>query len=92
MPVVLEHKSTESYCLFEFVAPLPFTAIKALIDEYLRLYKRLKEINQQILFWEDRQASGNLGKWYNSIRVEILNKKKQSILKKAFNGELVKAA
>jgi adenosylhomocysteine nucleosidase len=48
----------------------------------MALYKKLKEINQQILYWENRQPSGNMGKWYNSIRIEVLNKKKTSILKK----------
>lgn len=39
----------------------------------MALYKDLKEIREQILYWEKYEPVNNMGKWARSVRLEILH-------------------
>jgi len=39
------------------------------------LFKELKEIREQILYWEKYQGVNWLGKWARSVRLERLHKR-----------------
>ena len=42
------------------------------MQDKMALFKDLKELREQILYWEKYQAVNNMGKWYASIRVQKL--------------------
>jgi len=46
------------------------------------LYKDLKQIREQILYWEKYQGVNWLGKWARSVRLERLHKRHQTIERK----------
>lgn len=48
----------------------------------MALYKELKEVREQILYWENYQGVNWLGKWARSIRLEKLNKRYATIERK----------
>ncbi len=41
----------------------------------MALYKDLKEVREQILYWEKYQGVNWLGKWARSVRLERLQKR-----------------
>ena len=41
-------------------------------EKHMALYKRKKELQEQILYWEKYQGVNWLGKWGRSIRLERL--------------------
>ena len=41
----------------------------------MALFKQLKELREQILYWEKYEAVNNMGKWARSVRLEILHKR-----------------
>jgi hypothetical protein len=57
------------------------------------LFKELKEIREQILYWEKYQGVNWLGKWARSVRLERLHKRYSIVerkiqkLKNKNNGE-----
>ena len=46
------------------------------------LFKELKEIREQILYWEKYDGVNWLGKWARSVRLERLQKRYASVDKK----------
>jgi hypothetical protein len=48
----------------------------------MALYKELKEVREQILYWENYQGVNWLGKWARSIRLEKLHKRYATIERK----------
>ena len=46
------------------------------------LFKELKEIREQILYWEKYDGINWLGKWARSVRLERLQKRYASVDKK----------
>jgi hypothetical protein len=46
------------------------------------LFKELKEIREQILYWEKYDGVNWLGKWARSVRLERLHKRYASVDKK----------
>ena len=46
------------------------------------LFKELKEIREQILYWEKYQGVNWLGKWARQVRLERLQKRYASVDKK----------
>jgi hypothetical protein len=45
------------------------------MDKDMALFKDLKEVREQILYWEKYEAVNNMGKWAKSVRLEILRKR-----------------
>jgi hypothetical protein len=41
----------------------------------MALFKDLKEVREQILYWEKYEAVNNMGKWAKSVRLEMLYKR-----------------
>ena len=41
----------------------------------MALYKRKKELQEQIIYWEKFQGVNWLGKWGRSVRLEVLKEK-----------------
>ncbi len=50
-------------------------------EKLMALYKRKKELQEQILYWEKYQGVNWLGKWGRSIRLEKLKLKHTKIEK-----------
>lgn len=50
-------------------------------EKQMALYKRKKELQEQILYWEKYQGVNWLGKWGRSIRLETLKEKHAKIEK-----------
>ena len=48
----------------------------------MAIKKQIKEIDEEIKYWAERPASSNFGKWWNTLKIEQLQKKKNSLLKK----------
>ena len=44
-------------------------------EKHMALYKRKKELQEQILYWEKYQGVNWLGKWGRSIRLERLKQR-----------------
>jgi hypothetical protein len=44
-------------------------------EKVMALYKRKKELQEQIIYWEKFQGVNWLGKWSRSIRLEVLKEK-----------------
>ena len=45
------------------------------MQDKMALYKDLKEVREQILYWEKYQGVNWLGKWARSVRLERLQKR-----------------
>ena len=45
------------------------------LEKVMALYKRKKELQEQILYWEKYQGVNWLGKWGRSIRLERLKER-----------------
>jgi hypothetical protein len=45
------------------------------MQDKMALFKDLKELREQILYWEKYQAVNNMGKWARSVRLEILHRR-----------------
>lgn len=45
------------------------------MQDKMALYKDLKELREQILYWEKYQGVNWLGKWARSVRLERLHKR-----------------
>lgn len=52
------------------------------MQDKMALYKDLKEIREQILYWENYQGVNWLGKWARSVRLERLHKRYATIERK----------
>lgn len=50
-------------------------------EKHMALYKRKKELQEQILYWEKYQGVNWLGKWGRSIRLERLKERYAKIEK-----------
>lgn len=50
-------------------------------EKIMALYKRKKELQEQILYWEKYQGVNWLGKWGRSIRLKDLKQKHTKIEK-----------
>ena len=50
-------------------------------EKQMALYKRKKELQEQILYWEKFQGVNWLGKWGRSVRLESLKQKHAKIEK-----------
>lgn len=50
-------------------------------EKRMALYKRKKELQEQILYWEKYQGVNWLGKWGRSIRLDSLKEKHAKIEK-----------
>lgn len=50
-------------------------------EKHMALFKRKKELQEQILYWEKFQGVNWLGKWGRSIRLENLKQKHAKIEK-----------
>jgi hypothetical protein len=48
----------------------------------MALFKELKLLKEQLVYWENYQPSGNMGKWGRSVRLESLNAKITKLQKK----------
>ena len=44
-------------------------------EKLMALYKRKKELQEQIIYWEKFQGVNWLGKWGRSVRLEVLKEK-----------------
>ncbi len=44
-------------------------------EKLMALYKRKKELQEQIMYWEKFQGVNWLGKWSRSVRLERLKEK-----------------
>ena len=44
-------------------------------EKVMALYKRKKELQEQIIYWEKFQGVNWLGKWGRSVRLEVLKEK-----------------
>ena len=44
-------------------------------EKVMALYKRKKELQEQIIYWEKFQGVNWLGKWGRSVRLEVLKGK-----------------
>ena len=44
-------------------------------EKVMALYKRKKELQEQIIYWEKFQGVNWLGKWGRSVRLETLKQK-----------------
>lgn len=44
-------------------------------EKHMALYKRKKELQEQILYWEKYQGVNWLGKWGRSIRLQRLKER-----------------
>lgn len=52
------------------------------MQDKMALYKDLKEVREQILYWEKYQGVNWLGKWARSVRLERLHKRYATIERK----------
>lgn len=52
------------------------------MQDKMALYKDLKEVREQILYWENYQGVNWLGKWARSVRLERLHKRYATIERK----------
>ena len=52
-------------------------------EKVMALYKRKKELQEQIMYWEKFQGVNWLGKWGRSVRLEVLKNKKSQQYKLA---------
>jgi len=52
------------------------------MQDKMALYKDLKEVREQILYWEKYQPVNNMGKWARSVRLEILHSRYAKIEKR----------
>ena len=52
------------------------------MQDKMALYKDLKEVREQILYWEKYQGVNWLGKWARSVRLERLDKRYATIERK----------
>jgi hypothetical protein len=50
-------------------------------EKHMALYKRKKELQEQIIYWEKFQGVNWLGKWGRSIRLERLKERFERIEK-----------
>jgi len=50
-------------------------------EKHMALYKRKKELQEQIIYWEKFQGVNWLGKWGRSVRLEVLKEKFERIEK-----------
>ena len=48
----------------------------------MALFKDLKLLKEQLVYWENYIPSGNMGKWGRSVRFESLNAKITKLQKK----------
>jgi len=44
-------------------------------EKIMALYKRKKELQEQIIYWEKFQGVNWLGNWGRSVRLEVLKEK-----------------
>ena len=44
-------------------------------EKVMALYKRKKELQEQIIYWEKFQGVNWLGQWGRSVRLEVLKEK-----------------
>ena len=52
------------------------------MQDKMALFKDLKELREQILYWEKYQGVNWLGKWARSVRLERLHKRYEIIERK----------
>jgi len=52
------------------------------MQDKMALYKDLKELREQILYWEKYQPVNNMGKLARSVRLEILHSRYAKIEKR----------
>jgi len=52
------------------------------MQDKMALYKDLKEVREQILYWEKYQGVNWHGKWARSVRLERLHKRYATIERK----------
>jgi len=51
-------------------------------ENKMALYKDLKEVREQILYWEKYEPVNNMGKWARSVRLQFLYGKYAKIEKR----------
>ncbi len=47
----------------------------------MALFKDLKELQEELQYWQEYEPVNNMGKWYVSVRIEKINNKIKAIEK-----------
>jgi hypothetical protein len=47
----------------------------------MALFKDLKELQEELRYWQEYEPVNNMGKWYVSVRIEKINNKIKAIEK-----------